>query len=81
MSKCMMMTLCVSEKFNVRQQTRSALLKLVENRPESPLLFLADYFDSISAESKTDKVSIHPIISCRPVANMMRLTQKVIKGN
>lgn len=45
------------EKFNIRQQTRDALLKLIENRPENPLLFLAEYFDTISAESKTDKIA------------------------
>ena len=48
----------ITEKFNVRQQMRSALLKLIENRPEDPLLFLANYFDSSFTEHKSEKVKL-----------------------
>lgn len=44
------------DKFNVQQQMRNALLKLIENRPGNPLLFLADFFDSTFTEHKSEKV-------------------------
>lgn len=45
------------DKFNVRQQMKDALLKLIENRPEDPLLFLSNYFDTVSSENKADRIS------------------------
>nr|XP_039252068.1 tubulin polyglutamylase complex subunit 1-like [Styela clava] len=45
------------EKFSVRQQMKDALLKLVENRPEDPLLFLSNFFDTVSSENRADRIS------------------------
>ena len=42
-------------KSEVTQQIRDALLKLIENKPCEPMLFLADYFDSCT--DKTSKVA------------------------
>lgn len=43
------------QKNEIVSQMHSGLLKLVENRPNSPMLFLADYFDSLCGSEKTDR--------------------------
>lgn len=45
------------DKAEVTTQVRGALLKLIENQPKEPMLFLADYFDSISTSDKSDKIA------------------------
>jgi len=45
------------DRAEVSHHIRHALLKLVENKPSEPLLFLAEYFDSVIGCDRNDKVS------------------------
>ncbi|XP_076816016.1 tubulin polyglutamylase complex subunit 1-like [Clavelina lepadiformis] len=45
------------QKSELLPQIRKALLKLIENKPSEPMLFLANYFDSVSSNDKTDKIA------------------------
>ncbi|XP_002734510.1 tubulin polyglutamylase complex subunit 1-like [Saccoglossus kowalevskii] len=44
------------ERTNVSSQIRDALSKMIENRPEDPVLYLAEYFEGIS-DNKPSKVT------------------------
>ncbi|XP_070570090.1 tubulin polyglutamylase complex subunit 1-like [Ptychodera flava] len=44
------------ERTNVGTQLRDALSKMIENRPEDPVLFLAEYFEAIS-DNRAGKVT------------------------
>nr|CAB3226589.1 tubulin polyglutamylase complex subunit 1-like [Phallusia mammillata] len=51
------------DKTDVTSQVREALLKLIENQPKDPMLFLANYFDNISTSDKSDKITtVHQIL-------------------
>ncbi|XP_002121243.2 tubulin polyglutamylase complex subunit 1-like [Ciona intestinalis] len=44
------------QRNGVTQQIKEAMLKLIENRPQHPMLFLAEFFDSINSSEKADKL-------------------------
>ena len=64
------------QKNDIVSQMHSGLLKLVENRPDSPMLFLADYFDSFCGTEKSDK-----ILKAMDILNLAHHSQPAFQTN
>ena len=61
-------------KSEVSRQVRDGLLKLIENKPDEPMLFLGDYFDSCT--DKSSKVS-----SALPLLTFTQNNPSVFEAN